>query len=219
MLTLTSQALHASDAGKRNLELLDLSYMNHTQRRTTRRSTMSKPTSANTASDNGDVNEPPHNFDETIATLRSTTESVIVRVLQKTADEQARVIQSMRSSLDAKDLRIQKLNRKIARRDKRMNKLRKRMERADMAFSRVDWSKSEAMKGIKHGKRMKVSPALTEGLYTNCGENCIHLVRENQELRNRLHSVDGLCIRLRTECGNLENKIRGLESQLDEIRG
>ncbi|KAJ8064213.1 hypothetical protein OCU04_006561 [Sclerotinia nivalis] len=195
-----------------------------TTRRTSRRSTVSMPRTANTGSDDGDISEPSQNFNETIATLKSAAESVTVRVLEETADEQARVIQAMRSTISAKGLRIQKLYRKIRRRDKSLEKLRKRMEHSSTAFSKLNWSNFEAMDaGTKHDERMKIlrdkRPTSADGLCTKCRENCFRLVKENQQLRDRLHEVDGLCIRLRTECSKLENKIRGLERNLDRIRG
>ncbi|KAF7875308.1 hypothetical protein EAF04_002480 [Stromatinia cepivora] len=192
--------------------------------RTSRRSTMSTPRTANTGSDDRDINRPSQNFNETIATPKSAAESVTVRVLEETADEQARVIQAMTSTIATKDLRIQKLNRKIGRRDKSLEKLRKQMEHSNIAFSKLNWSNFEAMDiGTKHDERIKIlrdnRPALADGLCTKCGENCFRLVKENQQLRDRLHEVDGLCIRLRTECSKLENKIRRLERNLDRIGG
>ncbi|ESZ89861.1 hypothetical protein SBOR_9757 [Sclerotinia borealis F-4128] len=200
----------------------DLPTMIH---RTSRRSTVSTPTSTVVAIKKRDINESPHDFGETIATLKSPSESVAIRALQETADEQAWMIQAMRSRIDANALWMQRSNRKISRRDKRVAKLRKRLERANIALLRADWSKSEAIAevGTKHNERVKVlrnkRPASADGPCTKCGENCIWLVKENQQLRNRLHEVDGLCIRLRTECSKLESKIRGLESKVDEIRG
>lgn len=201
-----------------------------TTRRTSRRSTLSTK-SANTVSDDRDINmpsqninEPSQNINETIATLRSAAESVTVRVLEETADEQARVIQAMRSTISAKDLRIQKLKRKVARRDKSLDKLRKRIERLNTAFSKQSWSNFEAIDvGTKHDERMKISrdkvPTSADGLCTKCGKNFSRLVKENKQLRDRLHEIDGLCIRLRTECSKMENKIRGLEQDLVMIRG
>lgn len=172
----------------------------------------------------GDINGSSDEVDESIATLKLAAESVTVRVLRETADEQARVITVMRSTIDAKDLKIQKLYRKIERRDKRVGKLSKRVEHADTALSKADWSKPEAMMEVetKLHQNMKVMrerrPALSSGLCTKRVENCIRLVDENQQLRDRLHEVDGLCIRLRTECGKLENKIRELEMKPYELR-
>ncbi|CAD6439177.1 6676268f-945f-45e3-a6b1-b993af8acc42 [Sclerotinia trifoliorum] len=194
-----------------------------TTRRSSLRSTVSTK-SANTVSDDGDINEPSQNFHKTIASLKSAAESLTVRVLEETADEQARVIQAMRLTISTKDLRIQKLNRKIGRRDKSLEKLRKRMERSETAFSKLNWSNVEAMDvGTSQDEMMKIlrdkRPTSTDGLCTKCGENCSRLVRDNKQLRDRLHEVDGLCMRLRTECSKMENKIRGLEKDLDRIRG
>lgn len=126
----------------------------------------------------------------------------------------------MRSTIDAKDSRIQKVNRKIGRRDKTVDKLRKRMERVNTASSKANLLKSEVMVGLgtKDYEMMKAlqdkrSP-LPDGLCTKCGENCIRLVKENQQLRDRLHEVDGLCTRLRTENNKLDGDIRGLERNL-----
>lgn len=187
---------------------------------------IASPTPAINDNEKIEFYESPHDLDETIATVKSAAQSVSVRVLQETADEQARVIQAMRSIIDAKEMRIQKLGRKIARRDKSVYKLTKQMGRAEIALSRVDWSRSEAMMpevGTQHDEEFEIfrdeSPALVDGLCTKCGENCIRLVDENQHLRDRLRGVDGLCIRLRKECGKLEAKVRGLEMDVDEMNG
>ncbi|KAF7885295.1 uncharacterized protein EAF01_011360 [Botrytis porri] len=193
-----------------------------TSRRSSRRNTLLIPQSPSTGIDEGGVNESPHDFDKTITTLKSAAESVTVRVWQETADEQARAIQAMRSAIDIKDSRIQKMHRKIGRRDKTIGKLMRRMDRTKMALSKATWPKFEATMGMAMGmgiedeERLSTlrskTPASVTGLCTECGENCSRLVKENQQLRDRLYEVDGLCIRLRNECSKLDIKIRGLES-------
>ncbi|TGO21008.1 hypothetical protein BPAE_0248g00020 [Botrytis paeoniae] len=188
-----------------------------TSRRSSRRNTLLIPKSPSIAMDGGNVNESPHDFDKTIATLKSAAESVTVRVWQETADEQARAIQAMSSAIDIKDSRIQKMNRKIGRRDKTIGKLMRRLDRTKIALSKATWPNFEAMMGmgIEDDERMSMlrskTPASVTGLCTECGENCCRLVEENQQLRDRLYEVDGLCIRLRNECSKLDIKIRGLE--------
>ncbi|TEY81179.1 hypothetical protein BOTCAL_0034g00430 [Botryotinia calthae] len=188
-----------------------------TSRRSSRRSTLLIPKSPSVDINEGDAHASPHDFDKTITTLKSAAESVTVRVWQETADEQARAIQAMRSAIDIKDSRIQKMNRKIGRRDKTIGKLMRRMDRTKTALSKIIWPKSEAMMGmaIEDEERMSMLRSKTQasanGLCTECGENCSRLVRENQQLRDRLYEVDGLCIRLRNECRKLDIKVRGLE--------
>ncbi|KAF7903964.1 hypothetical protein EAF00_001298 [Botryotinia globosa] len=188
-----------------------------TSRRSSRRSTLLIPKYPSNGMDEGDVNESPHDFDQTITSLKSAAESVTVRVWQETADEQARAIQAMRSTIDIKDSRIQKMNRKIGRRDKTIGKLMRRLDRTKIALSKAAWPKFEATMGtgIEDEKRMSMlrskTPTSANGLCTECGENCSRLLKENQQLRDRLYEVDGLCIRLRNECSKLDIKIRGLE--------
>ncbi|TGO10946.1 hypothetical protein BTUL_0121g00190 [Botrytis tulipae] len=188
-----------------------------TSRRSSRRSTLLIPKSPSNGIDENDVNESPHDFDKTITTLKSAAESVTVRVWQEAADEQARAIQAMRSTIDIKDLRIQKMNRKIGRRDKTIGKLMRRLDRTKLALSKAAWPKFEATMGmgIEDEERMSMlrskTPTSANGLCTECGENCSRLIKENQQLRDRLYEVDGLCIRLRNECSKLDIKIRGLE--------
>ncbi|TGO32858.1 hypothetical protein BHYA_0283g00060 [Botrytis hyacinthi] len=188
-----------------------------TSRRSSRRSTLLIPKSPSIAVDETDINESPHDFDKTITTLKSAAESVTVRVWQETADEQARAIQAMRSTIDIKDSQIQKMNRKIGRRDKTIGKLMRRLDRTKIALSKATWPKFEATMGmgIEDEERMSMlrskTPTSANGLCTECGEDCPRLVKENQELRDRLYEVDGLCIRLRNECSKLDIKIRGLE--------
>ncbi|KAF5875703.1 uncharacterized protein Bfra_011466 [Botrytis fragariae] len=188
-----------------------------TSRRSSRRNTLLISTSPSIGIDEAGVNESPHDFDKTITTLKSAAESVTVRVWQETADEQARAIQAMRSAINIKDSRMQKMNRKIGRRDKTIGKLKRRLDRTKMALSKAAWPKLDATMGmgIEDDERMSMlrgkTPASADGLSTECGENCSRLVKENQQLRDRLHEVDGLCIRLRNECSKLDIKIRGLE--------
>ncbi|KAF7915411.1 hypothetical protein BELL_1759g00010 [Botrytis elliptica] len=188
-----------------------------TSRRSSRRSTLLIPKSPSIAVDETDINNSPHDFDKTITTLKSAAESVTVRVWQETADEQARAIQAMRSAIDIKDSRIQKMNRKIGRRDKTICKLMRRLNRTKTALSKAAWPKFEATMGmgIEDDERMSMlrskTPASVNGLCTECGESCSRLVKENQQLRDRLYEVDGLCIRLRNECSKLDIKIKGLE--------
>ncbi|KAM0182149.1 hypothetical protein ACHAPC_007022 [Botrytis cinerea] len=192
-----------------------------TTRRSSRRNTLLIPKSPSVDINEGDAHASPHDFDKTITTLKSAAESVTVRVWQEAADEQARAIQAMRSAIDIKDSRIQKMSRKIARRDKTIGKLMRRIDRTKTALAKGTWPKSEGMMGMGMGmgiedeERMSMlrskTPASANGLCAECGENCSRLVRENQQLRDRLYEVDGLCIRLRNECSKLDIKIRGLE--------
>ncbi|KAB8290024.1 hypothetical protein EYC80_010350 [Monilinia laxa] len=108
-----------------------------TNRRTSRRSLVSTQAPAASDVEKGDINRSSDEVDESIATLKLAAESVTVRVLRETADEQARVIQVMRSTINAKDLKNQKLYRKIERRDKRVGRLSKRVERVDFALFRT----------------------------------------------------------------------------------